>query len=112
MACQTSHNYKFIADLLDLDNPLNGYLCINIDNPFKNCINVVTIGTTSNDDNDNGNNTNILKLTNHCPAAPFSAYRENIDGDVLIKLFYDNILSCLAKNTFIHNSVSAVFFCT
>ena len=43
-ACQTSHNFKFIADLLDLDNPLTGYLCINLDNPFLDCINVLNNG--------------------------------------------------------------------
>ena len=49
MACQTSHNFRFISDLLDLENPVNGYLCLNIDNPFFDCINVLTI------DNDNIN---------------------------------------------------------
>ena len=107
MACQTSHNFRFISDLLDLENPVNGYLCLNIDNPFFDCINVLTI------DNDNINNK--LKCINHCPAAPLSAYEKKIalaadDDDVmvtsssLIQLFYKNIITCLLKDIEIINS--------
>ena len=96
--CATSHNYKFLSDLLLLDpESEHGYFLLNIDNPTYNCIKVITISETFNI----RNNKAVLHFKSHCPPAPAHAYKNDVTNNnkSLVEHFYNNILKALFQES-------------
>ncbi len=95
--CATSHNYKFVADLLELNEDSDhGYFLMNIDNPTLHCIKVLTIRETL-----NNRNKAVLHFKSHCPPAPAHAYKNDgiTNNKSLVETFYNNILFALFQES-------------